>query len=313
MVPVSVQNFVDLTTVAHSKPEPPSNLSKPEPTDLWTTIDEYLLLNRDKVTLMSNDWLTDRHIGAAQYLLKRQHPNISGLQNTTLQYTRTFDVHGSRQFVQCLHVFDSHWITVSTMKCPANVVRVYDSFNSRLSTSTKKIICDLLHTKSNYITIEYVNVQFQRGGSDCGLFAIANATAICNGTDPAYLHFKQDEMRKHLKTALEKKSLPPFPSKKVKTLMKMDKEKLHIFCDCRMIDDGRCMVECNGCKNWYHADCISISSSMLGDKQASWYCQLCIKSKYTYQRVAKEVRLLKVKILLLHVLIGIMPISIILL
>ena len=45
-------------------------------------------------------WLDDEHISAAHDLLQQQHPNVSGLQSSTLQYTRTFDVHKDKPFVQ---------------------------------------------------------------------------------------------------------------------------------------------------------------------------------------------------------------------
>ena len=59
--------------------------------------------------------------------------------------------------------FDNHWIAISTVKCPSNVVKVYDSLNLRLSISTKKIVAVLLQTKNYFITIEYVNIKFQSG------------------------------------------------------------------------------------------------------------------------------------------------------
>ena len=40
--------------------------------------------------------------------------------------------------------------------------------------------------------------QKQEGGTDCGLFAIAAATAIAHGVDPTQLKFKQASMRTHL-------------------------------------------------------------------------------------------------------------------
>ena len=215
--------------------------------------------------------------------------NIQGLQCTTLQYTQTYDVQGSREFVQCLHVFDNHWISISTVKCPSNV---YDSLNLRLSISTKKIVAVLLQTKNNFITIEYVNIKFQSGHSDCGLFVIANATAICNGMDPAYLEFKQGLMREHLKNAFDKKFLTPFPAKKIKQKLLVQKEKVHIFCMCRTIDDGRCMVECSKCQKWYHAECVTISNKTIHDENESWFCQSCTKFLYTYDQVAKEIKLL---------------------
>ena len=48
------------------------------------------------------------------------------------------------------------------------------------------------------ITISHRNVQWQSGSSDCGLFAVAFATAICAGCDPASSVFDQTSMRQHL-------------------------------------------------------------------------------------------------------------------
>lgn len=41
-------------------------------------------------------------------------------------------------------------------------------------------------------------MQKQRGWDDCGLFAIAVATAFAFGVDPAEVTFQQDAMRAHL-------------------------------------------------------------------------------------------------------------------
>ena len=48
--------------------------------------------------------------------------------------------------------------------------------------------------------------------ADCGVFAIAFATAICNGQDPEKLLFKTSEMRKHLHDCLENKKMQQFPA-----------------------------------------------------------------------------------------------------
>ena len=65
---------------------------------------------------------------------------------------------------------------------------VYDSMNLALTSSMKKIIADLLHQNTNFILINYENMQYQIGGSDCGLFAIATA---CSGENPTELKYDQ--------------------------------------------------------------------------------------------------------------------------
>ena len=164
-------SYIDLST------EP----SKSEPNKHWVSINSIRLTNEDKMT---KEWLNDNHISAAQSLLKQQHPDVSGLQPSTLQYTQMFDVHSNREFVQCLNLADNHWTTVSTVGCVPGVVNVYDSLNYGLTTSIERTIANLVHTDKPTITIQRAPMQLQRGGSDCGLFAIASATAISNGQSP---------------------------------------------------------------------------------------------------------------------------------
>ena len=95
--------------------------------DHWVSIKEIKLTHQDRETLNSQEWLNDNHISAAQYLLKKQHPEMSGLQPPMLQYTQTFDVRHNSEFVQCLNLANSHWIMVSTAGCVPGVVNVYDS------------------------------------------------------------------------------------------------------------------------------------------------------------------------------------------
>ena len=76
----------------------------------WIVIGETRLTLQDERDLgsHSHQWLNDQHITAAQ------HPDVSELQPTTLQLTRTFDIHRICEFVQCLNVSSNHWVTVST-------------------------------------------------------------------------------------------------------------------------------------------------------------------------------------------------------
>ena len=84
--------------------------------------------------------------------------------------------------------------------------------NMPLSSSVKKIIAELMHTDGKHIVFEHMNVQQQKGGSDCGLFAIANATTLCYGEDPVTFEYNQEAMRAHLLKAIELKALVQFPA-----------------------------------------------------------------------------------------------------
>ena len=98
-------------------------------------------------------------------------------------------------------------IAASNSKGP---VEVYDSLNpNKLSDST-------LYTIRNYhgqsCIVKIMNILRQKDYKDCGLFAIANATSICQRDDPtAALIYVQDEMLQHLLDCLEKRDMSPFP------------------------------------------------------------------------------------------------------
>ena len=56
----------------------------------------------------------------------------------------------------------------------------------------------------NNVQMQYNNVQMQSGQADCGLFAIAFATALSNGLHPGAYFFDQTLMRSHLLDCFEK-------------------------------------------------------------------------------------------------------------
>ena len=246
--------------------------------DFWTTVGDLRLTHKDKRDLgsRSHAWLNDRHMTAAQTLLKKEHPHIAGLQATTLQYTRTFDVHQEKEFVQILNLSASHWITISTVDCPLGTIRVYDSLQLGLNSSLKRLIADLMFHQGKKIKIEYVNMQQQRGPNDCGLFAIATATALCNGIDPNKLEFTQKGMRQHFANAIEMKMLSPFPASRVSARQPIVylAEYLRVYCVCRQLSRSP-MIECSSCSEWFHTDCVRAPVDVMKDKELPWFCDSC--------------------------------------
>lgn len=130
--------------------------------------------------LESADWLTDNIVNATQVLLQEKY-RVPGLQSTGFGRTLSFDVLGHTEFVQVLHSSDQHWIVVSTIGCKYSHVKVYDSMYSDVPTSTREQICALLASSESYIHLDFVNVQLQSNCCDCGLFALAFSTALCEG------------------------------------------------------------------------------------------------------------------------------------
>ena len=56
-------------------------------------------------------------------IMLQQFPHISGLQAPTLQLAQAFQIHKG-EFVQIIHVRDSHWCTISNVGCNDGVVNV---------------------------------------------------------------------------------------------------------------------------------------------------------------------------------------------
>lgn len=178
---------------------------------MWLKAGNTGLTVGDKMGLESGGWMNDRHIQAAQQLLKQQFPFIGGLQDPILQVARTFTVEKG-EFVQILNLGSCHWLTISTVGCKPNQVKVYDSMHMPMSSSMKMTVAELLQTRCSQISVDHMNVQFQKGGSDCGLFAIATATAICHGQNPLQFEYNQAFMREHLLKALLRDESPSFIS-----------------------------------------------------------------------------------------------------
>ena len=115
-----------------------------------------------------------------------------------------------------------------------------DSLRSALTSDDKRLIGEILHSPLPFIFVKQLNVHQQRGGSGCGLFALAFVTAVCHGIDPTSLHFDQDTMRAHLTNGIESGRADPFPVSKIQTKRKPVNEimNIDIHCLCRLPDTG---------------------------------------------------------------------------
>lgn len=64
--------------------------------------------------------------------------------------------------------------------------------------------------------VTFINekVQWQVGGSDCGLFSLAFATDLCHGIDPTNQKYNQGSMRQHYVNCLANGAMSPSPKLK---------------------------------------------------------------------------------------------------
>ena len=196
--------------------------------------------------------------------LLKQRYGTPGLQNSLLGPTGVFEVIGGRkEFVQVLPCNNDHWLKISTIDFYP-VIKVYDSRNTAIFFSTKQQICSILVSTEHVISVEFVAVDRQNNSDDCGLFALAFATALCVGEDPQYLHFNTEgtSMRVHLLQCSENGVIQPFPSEMLKrrrARRDMKNGKIEVFCTCQRAEDED-MSECVKCGEMFHRTCIKESN-----------------------------------------------------
>lgn len=233
----------------------------------------------DKEVLDSGAWLSDKHIVAAQQLLHMQFPKIQSLQLPYLEQRDLFKVMPYNG-VQILNVNGNHWICVSTLSALSNTIDIYDSLRTKsLSLNTIKQCSLLIKTKQKNIKLRRMQVQQQSGGSDCGLFAIANATELCFGMQPNEALYDQTKMRKHLLNCFLSHKLVPFPKQKNKTRMEggaVEIMEIKVYCVCRLPEDRlQKMARCQSCLEWFHQNCVQIPADVFNKKKTAFICQKC--------------------------------------
>ena len=234
----------------------------------------------------SSRWLTDDIVDYTQSLLSQQFREIDSLQSVCLLEAGAGQTplgSPTRPWVQVVWVGQCHWITVSSLRTSRrNAVQIYDSMYS--VSASKKLICQLSvlsfkFTEDDELIIEHQNMQRQQGGNDCGLFAVAVATALCHDIDPLTCRFHQSRMREHLRLCLTKGRMEPFPAAERRvgfTTKAIEHTKL--YCLCRSPDSVGLMIECNKCNRWYHESCVKPEPEVLNNHAHPYYCPLCCQT-----------------------------------
>jgi len=249
--------------------------------DMW--ISELGLFVRDLRILQATDWLNDNIIQAAHSVLKNEFgDNISGWQSPQLiKRPQCFKKISDREpFIQILHENNSHWIVVSNMpfKRDSNNIYIYDSLNSgSINNNLVNTTCCFFKCKYDSLHFDVVNVSKQSNHYDCGVLAIAYATELAHGEDPAKYDWSNALIRKHLINCLEKKKMERFPQSKTRTLrlgQRILKTKMiKLFCECRMAkDESKAMIQCSSSKKLFHIDCVSPKTCI-----QSWVCVKCLE------------------------------------
>ena len=154
--------------------------------------------------------LNDKIIDAAQTIMKFQFkdsPQINGFQPINFKQNTQHFQQIKTDMVQILHrgsANSGHWFTVSTLNCEEGSVNIFDNSFNDLDQESKTQISSILKYEGKTIKFHKIPAQHQVGGTDCGLFAIAFAAALCFGLNPYKICFHQDKMRDHLLLCLQR-------------------------------------------------------------------------------------------------------------
>ena len=167
----------------------------------------------DVERIIMGQQLSDVEINFAQQLLKEQFPKINGLICTLYQEKKIalseISVQNKLQIIYCRT--RHHWIVASTVSCHFGEVKVFDSLFHYCDEETEYVIAKLFQCGPKKVTVKVAHSQKQKGSNDCGLYAIAFATAIAHEMNPGRLKLKQEAMRPHLVNCFNKGRISPFP------------------------------------------------------------------------------------------------------
>ena len=200
---ISISILSNITSV-NSLPSPPL-------THMW--VQSLNLTVYDKLELLQGKWLTDKHINAANFLLKKQFQTQNGLEDPLVLSEKLICTSLSANFVQIINIKRQHWVCASNINCPAGVVDVYDSM-PRMSYNCKilqKQLAALAKTIHRELEIRFIDVQHQVDSNDCGLFAIAFAQVLCCKIDPHLTSHSQIDRGNIWHNVLKKGRWYPFP------------------------------------------------------------------------------------------------------
>ena len=244
---------------------------------------------REVNIINNNEMLTDESINLAQQYIKSDFPNVGGLFDTSLLKWNMQDVIPSHnQYIQIVNLGNLHWICVAsfvngldTHKVDNQHHFIYDSLpGSTLSDEIKSTMSAFSFCEEDMLVLEVQPVQKQNNGVDCGVFAIAFATALANGKDPTTLSFDVPKMRDHLVNCLKQKKMKLFPTVD-RRVQKCKKQKYYvsIYCHCRLpyFPSKDKMAQCDHCKKWYHYKCEGLKKSKRFSTSEDYICKQCMK------------------------------------
>ncbi len=242
----------------------------------------------DKKILLGTDWL-DNIINACQQLLQKQF-SLQGLQSPQCGRNLTVKVVPlSKIYIQILHVNSNHWIATTNFDTSADKVfddriLIYDSGHAnKITSEIQQQVCSFTRPSAKIFKFDVMDTMTQPNLSDCGVFAIANATEIAFRFNPVKCVWDLRNARRHLIRCLEGGKMERFPIVKQRRVpfgraIKTYKEE-EIHCVCRMPfkKNVASMIQCSFCRVWFHSVCVDIVNVNDYSGDTKWFCSKCDK------------------------------------
>lgn len=165
-----------------------------------------------------------------------------------LQMEGLWELH-KKKIVQILHNRQNHWITFSNVFCDENQLSVYDSKSAPLDPRTLQTLSWMVRPQSDHFDVLQPAVQQQSNLSNCGLFSIAFAYALCKGHPPELCMFNEGRLRAQLYSSLPKQSITfTMKTREGEAEANVTKTEVPVYCVCRTAHYKELMVQC---QQWY--------------------------------------------------------------
>eukprot|EP00794_Sanderia_malayensis_P011416 gene11416-12606_t len=119
-----------------------NNSSNQDVKEIWPAMNPTLRSNityQDLCSISGEKMLTSSSIYIFMEMLKRQHPNVRGLQDTLLAEKAAFKSLPNSEFVQILHDGKHHWVAVSTHGCKPGEIIYMDKLKTMSSDNDNSI------------------------------------------------------------------------------------------------------------------------------------------------------------------------------
>ena len=192
----------------------------------WITCCDVRLHAKYKRILSSpNAWMDDEIINysAAQSMLKQQHPLIGGFQSPTLGHHLATIYHQTQSLYRWL--LSTATIGLHFQILAANHQPLRCSLYSLGGKTTKRLVTDLMESREKEVTIGFVDLQEQKGASDCRLFALAFNLQWTRSSNTALY------LKGHEKPPIrEEGEMKPFPAFYERGHKQPGKQLIPIYC-----------------------------------------------------------------------------------